>query len=215
MTVMRNPVAPIRARADAIGGPLKLLLSVGRLSEQKDQRTLIEAFARIADKHPDWRLRIIGEGHLRPQLEAMVAGADLTNRIELAGTIRDMECEYGMAQLFVMPSRYESFGLATAEALSAGVPAIGFADCPGTNEVITHGANGLLVQGVDRAQALADGLDMLMSSTDLRRRLSAAASASVSQFSLRTIGEEWERLLHEVATTQTNPRTCAPGDLPA
>jgi glycosyltransferase involved in cell wall biosynthesis len=210
MTIIPNPVAAINAAADPIGGRSKLLLSVGRLSEQKDQRTLIMAFERIADKHPDWNLRIIGEGHLRPQLEAMIAASGLTKRIQLAGTIRDIEREYGKAQLFVLPSRYESFGLATAEALSAGIPAIGFADCLGTNEVIKHGTNGLLVEGLDRTEALADGLNVLMSSSELRRRLGSAAPAMVSQFALNKVGDEWERLLQGLTNEKRRNNDTAP-----
>src|SRR5205085_78643 len=179
MMVLPNPVAPVNCMADTVGGCPKLLLNVGRLTEQKDQRTLVEAFARTAPAHPDWILRIVGEGNLRRQLERVIAGFGLQDRVQLAGVIEDMEREYCSAQLFAVASRYESFGLATAEALSAGIPAIGFADCPGTNELIQDGLNGLLVGGPDRVAALAAGLDQLMGSTVDRVRLGIAAPTTV------------------------------------
>src|SRR5205085_8991456 len=113
MMVLPNPVAPVNCMADTVGGCPKLLLNVGRLTEQKDQRTLVEAFARTAPAHPDWILRIVGEGNLRRQLERVIAGFGLQDRVQLAGVIEDMEREYCSAQLFAVASRYESFGLAT------------------------------------------------------------------------------------------------------
>jgi glycosyltransferase involved in cell wall biosynthesis len=198
MEVLPNPVEPINRRADPIGGSRKKLLNVGRLTEQKDQRTLIEAFAKIAPLHPDWRLRIVGQGGLHSELENMIASLGLGKRVELAGIIEDMESEYASAQLFAMSSRYESFGLATAEALSAGIPAIGFADCAGTNELIRHNVNGLLVGGGDRVVALAQGLNLLMGSPQLRERMGEAAPASVRKFDLGAIGAQWEALLDDV-----------------
>src|SRR3954451_5032486 len=74
MEVIPNPVASICRRADPIGGGSKILLNVGRLAEQKDQRTLLSAFARVAPAHLDWTLRIIGQGPLRSELEEMIEG---------------------------------------------------------------------------------------------------------------------------------------------
>lgn len=199
MQVVPNPVVPMSRRADPIGGRRKILLNVGRLAEEKDQRTLIEAFARVAPAHADWSLRIVGQGRLRSDLEKMIARLGLTKRVQLAGIIEDIETEYARAQLFVTPSLYESFGLATAEALSAGVPAIGFADCAGTNELIQQNVSGLLVEGRDRVAALAAGLDALMGSPQLRRRMAAAAPASVRAFEIEAIGGQWEILLENFA----------------
>lgn len=200
MAVIPNPVttAP-NDRADPVGDGRKVLLTVGRLFAQKDHRTLVAAFARLAADHPDWTLRIVGEGELRPDLEAQVRELGLKDRVELPGVIAEVDVEYRRAQLFVMPSRYESFGLATAEALAHGLPAIGFADCPGTNELIRHEVNGLLVEGEDRVSAIAGALDRLMGSPDERVRMAAAAPRSVEQFSLEPIVDQWEALLRQVA----------------
>jgi GalNAc-alpha-(1->4)-GalNAc-alpha-(1->3)-diNAcBac-PP-undecaprenol alpha-1,4-N-acetyl-D-galactosaminyltransferase len=195
-TVISNPIQDLTAAcADPSGGPSKTLLSVGRLTHQKDQATLIDAFARIADRYPHWRLRIVGEGELRGALESQVERVGLAGRVELPGAVRDICNEYAQAQLFVLPSRYESFGLATAEALAAGLPAVGFADCPGTNALIAHESNGLLVSGSDRVAALAEALDRLMASAVDRTRLGSAGPASVQQFALPRIVSAWEALL--------------------
>lgn len=200
MTVVPNPVEiEVRRRADVVGGGRKTLLAVGRLEAQKDHAVLIEAFARLADAFPDWRLRIVGEGALRPQLEAQARRLGIAGRVELPGATRDVEAEYAAAQLFAMPSAYESFGLTTAEALAHGLPVVGFADCPGTNELVGDGGNGLLVDGADRAAALAEGLGRLMASSDLRGRLGAAGPASIEAFAPERVADIWEGLLARIA----------------
>ncbi len=202
MMVVPNPVGIHGGRnADVSGGAgsMKTLLSVGRLEEQKDHRTLIDAFARIAADFPDWRLRIVGEGSLHSSLEAQVKGLSLADRISLPGATSEIEEEYGAAQLFAMPSSYESFGLATAEALSHGLPVVGFADCPGTNELVQDGINGLLVEGRDRVGALAEGLAALMSSAERRKALGAAGTASISDFAPERVADRWEKLLMTIA----------------
>ena len=201
MTVVPNPVsANVRARADVRGEDRtsRTLLAVGRLEDQKDHRTLIRAFAEIAGDFPDWRLRIVGEGELRPDLEALVRRHRLEGRVALPGAISEIGEEYEAAQLFVMSSSYESFGLTSAEALAHGLPVIGFADCPGTNELVQEGVNGRLVEGADRATALAAGLAGLMRSPGERERLGAAGPASIECFAPERITDVWEALLNRV-----------------
>jgi glycosyltransferase involved in cell wall biosynthesis len=195
MEVIPNPVriAP-SDRAPAVGDQ-RTLLTVGRLESQKDHATLIAAFARLRGDFPDWRLRIVGEGALRPELERQVAGLGLGDCVTLTGATAEIDCEYRAADLFAMPSLYESFGIATAEGLGHGLPAIGFADCPGTNELIVDGENGLLVAGGDRVAALAGGLARLMGSEAERARMGAAGPGAIAAFSAPRIVEQWEALL--------------------
>jgi glycosyltransferase involved in cell wall biosynthesis len=197
--VIPNPVgAPAGVHADPNGGERKTLLNVGRLTHQKDQESLVRAFALLASKYPDWRLRIIGEGELRSDLQRLVREHRLEDRIDLPGSTPDIWAEYAAAQLFVISSRYESFGIATAEALALGLPAIGFADCPGTNELIEDGRTGLLIDGRDRVAALAAGLDRLMGSAAERVRMGKLAPATVERFALQTVVDRWEAFLRDV-----------------
>jgi glycosyltransferase involved in cell wall biosynthesis len=206
MRVVPNPVGvSADACADVRGGAVKVLLSVGRLEPQKDQRTLIAAFARLAPKFPDWRLRILGEGVLRAELEAQIEGLGIADKVALPGATADIASEYLGAQLFAMPSAYESFGLATAEAMAHGLPAVGFADCPGTNELIVDGESGLLVEGEDREAALADGLARLTASEELRVCMGAAAPARVAPFAPARVVDRWETLLEAAAQRRPAP----------
>lgn len=199
MVAISNPViAPKGAAESASRNSRKCLLSVGRLEPQKDHRTLVEAFAAIAGDFPEWDLRIVGEGHLRGELETQVVALGVAGRVALPGACAQIDAEYRAADLYVNSSLYESFGLSTAEALAHGVAAVGFADCPGTNDLIRHGANGVLAQGNPRAPALALALAQLMGSDERRASCAAAASASVGRYSLDRIALQWEDLLTRV-----------------
>ena len=113
----------------------------------------------------------------------------------LAGTTSDIESEYQKAHIFALPSRYESFGLATAEAMAHGLPVIGFADCPGTNELISHDINGLLVKGSDRAEVFSLGLKKLIDEPDLRAAFGADGIRRVNVYIPDNIVEKWESVL--------------------
>lgn len=195
MTVIPNPVVfpDARPREARSGG--HVLLSVGALREEKGHDILVEAFARIAPRFPDWSLRIVGDGPRRGELERQGSEVAAAGRLVFTGSVADVAPHYAGADLFVIPSSYESFGLATAEALAAGVPAVGFANCPGTNEIIQDGINGLLVAGADRVEALAGGLATLMADGGLRARLGQAGPHSVARYSLDAVVSRWEELL--------------------
>lgn len=205
MVAVANPVSvSVEGRADVSGSARsrKVLLTVGRLEPQKDHATLIGAFAEIAHRLPDWDLRIVGEGERRPKLESMIRVRKLSARVHLVGAVEEVSAEYLSAQLFVLPSRYESLGLTTAEALAHGLPAVGFDDCPGTNQLIRPGVNGNLAAGKRarraRAASLAETLMPLMIDDALRLRLSQQTSGIPDECRLETVLDHWEKLVREV-----------------
>jgi glycosyltransferase involved in cell wall biosynthesis len=198
MIVVENPLMAVRGRANVIGDPgaRRTLLSVGRLDAQKDHATLIDAFAGIASEVPDWDLSIVGDGPLRSELEAKISALGMNSRIRMPGVFADIGAQYTRAQLFVQPSRYESLGLTTAEALVHGLPAVGFADCTGTNCLIQDSVTGELVSGdVPRAAALARTLSKLM--RDSKRRVFYAGNiveSNVRDLDCKVL-DDWERII--------------------
>src|SRR5215813_11828980 len=200
MVVLPNPVnLNPNLRADLTGSQKsqKVLLSVGRLTAQKNYAILIKAFSLIADRLPDWNLRIIGEGELRDELRAQIVRVGLEERVSLPGTTKDIYAEYAAAQLFVLPSLYEGTSLALSEALTIGLPAVGFADCPGIKRSILPGRNGALVSGPDRVQALAQTLEPLMTDDHLRAHLVSPEAVLSGQCSLEQVLDRWEDVLKQ------------------
>lgn len=202
MVVVPNPIDIGCASGPSAAEPAakrKLLLSVGRLSAEKDHSCLIAAFAKLAQRFPDWNLRIVGEGELREELKKQIVDCGLDDRIELPGAIREIDAEYRKARLFVSPSKYESFGLATAESLLSGTPAIAFDDCPGTDALIEDGVNGILVDGRNgRAEALAIALERLMSAPEEIERLSRVGATRLRDvYGLPRVLDAWESLVRD------------------
>lgn len=179
--------------------PNTRLLSVGRLMEEKDHLTLIEAFASIRSDFPNWELRIVGDGPLRQQLESRVKELGLCAYVQFVGVVRDVEREYSRAAFVVLPSRYEAFGMVAAESLACGTAVLSFAECSGIAEIVESGRNGLLVIGgasrVSRTAALADGLRKLMMNPGLSQALGEAGPETVSRFAPSEIITLWEKVL--------------------
>jgi glycosyltransferase involved in cell wall biosynthesis len=205
MVAMSNPVVEYPdCEVDPAGDSVseKTVLSVGRLEHQKNHATLIEAFATIAGRFPQWRVRIVGDGSLRGSLEATVSRLGLGERVSLPGSTDRIENEYHRAQLLAVPSRFESFGMVTAEAMGVGLPVLGFSDCPGTNELINHNENGWLVtpkDEKDRVVVYAEGLSTLVGDSELRQRLGDAARRSIKGFDSQGVIDNWQALLKDVS----------------
>ena len=194
MVVVPNPVN-VPATIDLGKSETRTILNVGRLDPQKDQETLIRAFAKLAAKYQGWLLKIYGEGKLRGELAALIDSLGLFKRVYLCGTTPDIGTVYESADIFALSSCYESFGLATAEAMAHGLPVIGFAECKGTQELIADGKNGILVHGPDRITAMAAGLERLMNSPEMRRMLGINGRETAARYTLSSVVDRWTSIL--------------------
>jgi glycosyltransferase involved in cell wall biosynthesis len=192
-----NPVFPAPCRAaPATANERRRLLSVGRLAYQKNYRALLDAFAVVATQFPTWDLWIIGEGEDRAALEAQVAQSpSLAGRVYLPGATKDVNAAYCSADLFCLPSRWEGFPNALAEALAHGLPAVGFVGCAGVPDLIEHRATGFLAAGNGDAAELAKALAEAMASPGQLAEMGAAAARSVEKYGPDAILAQWERLL--------------------
>jgi glycosyltransferase involved in cell wall biosynthesis len=198
--VIANPVSIEAGTGDAPANPragAHTLLAVGRLARQKGFDLLIEAFAQVAPRHPDWNLVILGEGPLRAELARTIAEQSLGGRIAMPGFDAHVRAAMRRADLFVLSSLYEGFPNALLEAMTEGLACVSF-DCDaGPGELIDHRDNGWLVPAGD-AQALADALDLLMGDIALRERLGQRARGVASTYSLATILDQWNALVTSV-----------------
>ena len=180
------------------------IVFVGRMvRNHKRPHLLIEAFIKIAAEFPDWTLELWGaEDNKRYQkeMQEMIEKAGLAERILFCGTTANVPAVLADADLCVAPSAYEGFSLAHTEAMSMGLPLIGYKNCVSVNELVHDGVNGLLAD--DGAEALAEKMAILMRDRDLRVRMGAAARASMRAYTPEIIWGQWEALMEELVDSQ-------------
>lgn len=180
----------------------KLVIGVGRLVPQKRFDLFIEAWAHLKSHVPDWKAEIYGAGALGATLyNPMIRTHDLGNVMSLQGQSRTLPTVYRRAAVMCHPAATEGWGRVVTEALAHGVPVVAFADCPGVNELVIDGVNGLLVDpGNDRAGRLATALRTLLENDALRGKLSRQAPATVAQYEASRVYGQWETMMKSVAT---------------
>jgi glycosyltransferase involved in cell wall biosynthesis len=133
-----------KARGKKSGaGPL--ILYVGSLIERKGVGLLLDAFARVSEKHPSARLRLVGDGALRKKLGEQAAQLGLRDRVEFAGFVQpaDIPLEYAQADVFVLPSLEDTFAVVIVEAMASGTPVI-CSPYAGVSAYLTDGQDGFI-----------------------------------------------------------------------
>lgn len=171
------------------------LLAVSRLDRiQKGLDVLIGAFAQIADEHPRWDLKIVGTGPHETDLRKLISDLDLSDRIIIEVPKEQVQDLYAKAHLFVIPSRWEGFPNALAEALSAGLPAAGFAGSEGVANLISHGRTGWLVDSSNDVAAMAAILAEAMLDGAERGRRGALAVEEMKNYAPEAQIELWADL---------------------
>jgi glycosyltransferase involved in cell wall biosynthesis len=190
-----NAVPELEGQRSGLSNPV--VLAAGRLTRQKGFDRLIEAFALVARRRPDWTLRIFGSGRDRKLLQAMILDHDLHNHVFLMGRTEHLGRELERASLYALSSRFEGLPMVILEAMSKGVPVVAF-DCPtGPAEVIDDGVDGVLVPDGD-VEAFADSLLALIDDPERRRAIGAAAVEKAHEFDLEVVGSRWDALLGDL-----------------
>ena len=151
--------------------------TIAELHPVKQLPVLIKAFACIAAARADVALVLIGEGEERKRLETLVQELGLASRVHFCGQVVDAASYLSAFDVFVLPSRSEAFAYVLLEAGNASLPVIA-SNVGGIPEVITDEATGLLFPSGD-VDALAKGLERLLSDETLRTRLASALHTRV------------------------------------
>lgn len=162
--------------APCSGNP-PVLLTLATLTRRKAHDLLIDALAKV--RHLPWSARFVGGLHFDPHwvahLQHKTTAAGLDGRIVFVGQVTDVGSEYAAADLFILPSRFEGYGMAFAEALSFGLPIIA-ARAGAVPDVVPETA-GMLVQP-DNISALAEALQHLLTTPTLYKQLRAGAQSA-------------------------------------
>jgi len=201
-TVIYNPVNErvFQVKVDGlkVNGEERLnrIISVGRLYPQKDQKTMIEAFAKVSEKHPDWKLVIFGEGPERRALELLVERLKIKNKVLLPGKSENIIDELKKSKIFCLSSIYEGMSNALVEAICVGLPVV-TTKVSGTEELIENGENGFIVD-IGNKDTMAMAMTKLIEDENLRQQFAEKNKAQAVKFETNAIVNQWEDLVNSV-----------------
>ncbi len=174
----------------------KTILTISRFDKHKRQDILIEAFGLIAHKHPDWQLHLYGQFDSEKTKEyifELIKKYNIDERIKYKGATLEPLNVMQEADIFVLPSDFEGFSIATAEAMSVGLPSIAFKDCEGLSELIINNKTGFLTEKTP--QDLAKHIEILIENPDLRLEFSKNAKERIKEFAPEIVWDKWENAI--------------------
>ena len=175
----------------------KQIISVGRLSIQKNYSLLIEAFSKVISKYPDYTLTIYGEGDLRVVLERQIQQNNLSHCVFLPGIEKDIFKKLQTAEMFVLSSDFEGMPNALLEAMAMGLPVISTDYSGGNGTLISHMKDGIVVPRMN-SSLLAEAMLFLIEHPEIRKKLGKEAVKVRDELDSRIISKKWLATIEQV-----------------
>ena len=167
----------------------KSIVSVGRLTEQKNQKLLIKAFSEVNRIYPDYTLIIYGDGPMRGDLERYVDELNLSSKVKFPGEIKNVHEAIKSAEMFVLTSKYEGMPNALIEAMCLGLPVIS-TRVSGANELIENKKNGLLID-VGSVEQAKDAILLYLNDSELKNKCAINAVDVKGKLCIDEITNRW------------------------
>ena len=182
-----------------------LILAVGRLSEQKGHRYLLEAAHSVLRAHPGAHFLLAGDGELREPLLEAAHASGLGERVHFLGVRRDVPSLLASTDVFVLPSLWEGLPIAILEAMAAARPIVA-TDVGGNTEALQDGVTGSIVPPAD-APALATAVQAALSDPDRARELGQSARERVvADFSVENQAKQYIDLFEDIVRSRGGNR---------
>lgn len=172
-----------------------VILNVAKIANRKRQHLIVEAFAKIAEKYPEWSVELWGfdKTEYAQKLKDQIRAVGLESRVKLCGETKQITQKLQQASIFAFPSAFEGFSLAFTEAMSMGLPVIGCEDCTAVSSLISDHLNGLV--STPNADDLAEKLSFLIENPELREKMGEEAKIAMREFSPQSVWAKWDELL--------------------
>ena len=174
------------------GASSQTIISLGRLTPEKDFAMLLRAWHIVSKAVPTANLAIYGDGPERNMLERLAVRLGISGSVSLNHSVSDVEAVYRRATLLVMSSRFEGFGMVILEAMQRGVAVVSV-DAPHGPRDLLGGGGGILTER--SAQALADAIIRLLTDPDLTRRIGHDATKAAERYDKDKIISMWENVM--------------------
>lgn len=194
VSVIYNPLENYPQKASDCSS--KKVIAAGRFVRQKGFDMLIDSWAIVAARHPDWTLTIYGNGN-KESFRKQVNDNDLANSCILMDAIDNLYDKFSDSSIFALSSRFEGFGMVISEAMACGIPPVAF-KCPcGPKDIIEDRVNGLLVEAED-IQGLAEKICYLIENEEARKEMGKMARIRAERFRIENIAKEWDDLFRSL-----------------
>lgn len=178
----------MRKKSYELKGQRISILHVGRFSEQKNHKGLVNAFLKAHQQNPNCELLLVGDGELREEIQQQVNAAQLDKVVHLLGLQNNVYSYMQQADIFVLPSHYEGVPITLIEAMGTGLPIIA-TKVGGVPDMLTNEQNAILID--DNEQEICDSLLRLMNDQELRKRIGENALARADAFSISSTAKEY------------------------
>lgn len=188
----------IRKEIFQVGPETQVIFSAGTLHERKGYKYLISAYRKILQKFPNSKLIIAGEGPERAALEKLIKNLDLGKRVMLLGQSNNIPELLASANLFVLPSLKEAFGLAILEAMQAGLPVVA-SQVGGIPEILDKNL-GIMVEPANKNE-LIKAISKLLSHPELMKKMGQHGKKRSEEFSAQKTANETSKLYLQIITT--------------
>lgn len=180
----------------------KRIVTVANLRTDKGYFIALEAVRQLLPSHPDLSYHIIGDGHLRTEIQNFIQGNNLSDHIHLYGSRPNVPQILSDMDIFMLPSLIEGFGLAVVEALAAGLPVLA-TDNGGVPEILENGKCGILAKTGD-VQSLKEGLNLYLSNEKLRAEMSRKGPERAEHYSIQNMIAKIEDLYLKASESKNN-----------
>ena len=175
----------------------KSAIFVGRAEYEKGPDNLIEVWRLVAQKHPDWTVRMFTTGSMLDALKTKVKEYGIEKQVLFMPATKDMEHEYMTSSMCLMTSRFEGFPVVLQEAMGCGLPCLSF-NCPsGPRHIISDQEDGFLIEN-GNIVAMAQKVCELIENDALRMALGKKAKENIARYSEETIMGQWKDLFEEL-----------------
>lgn len=194
VAVIPNPTFFISDKMSDLSA--KVVISLGRISPEKNLTSMVNSFRLVVDRHPDWSLHIYGGGDVK-DLENLIKQQGLENHVLLKGPTNEVQSVFLRSSVFVLSSLYEGLPLVLTEAMECGVPVVSY-QCPcGPKDIVTDGIDGFLVP-VNDEKGMAERICCLIEDDELRMKMGIAAKEKAKKYRVECIIEQWMDLFEEI-----------------
>lgn len=174
----------------------KKIISVARLLPQKNQKMLINAFAKFSIVHPEYSLHIFGKGASYDELNRLIGELELSDKVLLRGVTDNVFEELKSSDFFVLSSNFEGMPNTLLEAMCVGLPCIS-TKVSGAVDLIKDEENGFLVD-IGNEDQLASKMCLLADNNQLRESIGNQASKLFEKLNINTISLEWEDYIEKI-----------------